>query len=100
MKASDTVKIISGKHKGQTAKIVKIDRKKDLVFLEEIGVLTRNIKKSQRNPEGGKKTVHLGIHISNVKLKESAPAPKSKKSGAKTKITADTKKSAKKKEKK
>ena len=72
MKINDTVKIISGDHKGTEAKIVRIDRKGGKACLEGIGVVERHLKKSYLNPAGGKKTIHVGIDLSNLKLVKAA----------------------------
>ena len=68
LKVNDTVLVISGDHKGEKAKIVKIDGRK--ACLEGIGEVERHLRKSYLNPTGGKKTVHLGIDLSNLKLVE------------------------------
>ena len=72
LKVNDKVRIISGDHKGTEAKIVKIDRKAGKAMIEGIGVIERHLKKSYVNPTGGKKTVHVGINLSNLKLVEAA----------------------------
>lgn len=77
LKVNDKVLVISGSHKGTEAKIAKIDRKTGKVCLDGIGLVERHLKKSYMNPSGGKKTVHLGIDISNLKLVESAKFVKS-----------------------
>ena len=68
MKVNDIVKIIAGDNKGTEAKIVKIDRKAGKACLEGIGLVERHMKKSYLNPAGGKKTIHKGIDMSNLKL--------------------------------
>lgn len=88
LKINDKVKVISGDHKGTEAKIVKIDRVNRKACLEGIGVVERHMRKSYLNPAGGKKTVHLGIDWSNLKLVEAAKvakktADKKSKKGAK-----------------
>ena len=96
MKVNDTVRVISGDNKGKEAKIVKIDRKNGKACLEGIGLVERHMKKSYTNPKGGKKTIHVGIDMSNLKLiKAGEPA---KKAAVKTDKKADKK--AAKKEKK
>lgn len=70
LKTGDNVKVIAGNHKGKTAKIVKMDRKNGKAMLENIGLITRHVKRSQFNPQGGKKTVHQGIDCSNLKKVE------------------------------
>ena len=99
MKTGDTVKVISGKLKGETAKIVRVARAEGKVFLENLRVVERHLKKSQANPNGGSKSIHQGIHISNVKLVESAPAPKSKKAATKVKVDTKADKKSKKEKK-
>ena len=76
LKINDKVLVISGDHKGKEAKIVKIDRGAKKAMLEGIGVIERHMKKSYINPAGGKKTIHVGIDWSNLKLVEAAKAVK------------------------
>ena len=76
LKVNDKVLVISGDHKGKEAKIVKIDRGAKKAMLEGIGVIERHMKKSYINPAGGKKTIHVGIDWSNLKLVEAAKAVK------------------------
>ena len=79
LKINDKVLVISGDNKGKEAKIVKIDRAAGKACLEGIGVVERHMRKSYINPAGGKKTVHLGIDMSNLKLVEAAKPEKSAK---------------------
>ena len=67
LKANDTVKIISGDNKGKTGKIVKMDRKNHKAMVEGIEIRERHMRKTQYNPAGGKKTIHVGIDLSNLK---------------------------------
>ena len=72
LKINDKVTVISGDDKGKTAKIVKIDRRAGKACLEGIGLVERHIRKTKLNPNGGKKTIHVGIDFSNLKLVEAA----------------------------
>jgi len=74
---NDKVRVISGDYKGTEAKIVRIDRIGGKACLEGIGVTERHLKESYLNPTGGKKTIHLGIDLSNLKLIEAAKFEKS-----------------------
>ncbi len=67
LKTGDTVKILSGDNKGKTAKIVKMDRRNGKAMLEGIGVRERHLGKTAYNPQGGKKNIHVGIDLSNLK---------------------------------
>ena len=86
LKTGDTVKIISGSHKGESGKIVKMDRLNHRAMVENIGVRARHMSATQFR-QGGKKTIHLGIDLSNLKLTAAAKTPekKSEKKAAKTK---------------
>ena len=77
LKINDKVLILSGDNKGKEAKIVKIDRKAKKACLDGIGVIERHVRKSYTNPSGGKRTVHTGIDLSNLKLVEASKFVKS-----------------------
>ena len=68
LKVNDTVKVIAGGLKGTEAKIVSIDRENGKACLEGVRVVERHFRKSAMRPQGGKKSVHLGIDMSNLKL--------------------------------
>ena len=70
IKTGDTVQVIAGGHKGTTAKVVAVDRKTGRAMLEGVGVVERHLRKTAFNPAGGKKQVHLGIDLSNLKRVE------------------------------
>ena len=76
LKANDTVMVIAGDNKGKKAKIVKIDRQAGKAYLEGIEVRERHMKKTYLNPAGGKKTIHVGIDLSNLRLVEAAKVEK------------------------
>ncbi len=84
LKVNDKVLVIAGDNKGKEAKIVAIDRTTGKACLEGIGQVERHMKKSYLNPAGGKKTVHLGIDVSNLKLVEAAKYVKAKSAAKKT----------------
>ena len=96
MKIGDIVKIIAGDNKGKEAKIVRIDRKNNKAMLEGIGIVERHMKKSYLNPNGGKKTIHVGIDLSNLKLVKAAEYKKAEtKKAEKATAKKATKKGAK-----
>ena len=78
VKTGDEISVISGKWKGEDAKIKAVLKAKNRVVLEmtglsaekkkQIGVKT--VKKSQENPQGGMIERSVSVHISNVKLKK------------------------------
>lgn len=68
IRKDDTVKIITGKHKGTTGKVVAVNTKDATVLIEGVGVGHRHIRPSQFNPQGGKKDIHVPMDISKVAL--------------------------------
>ena len=64
----DTVKVMTGKNKGTTGKVLAVDTKKATVLIEGVGVGHRHVRPSQVNPRGGKKDIHVPMDISKVAL--------------------------------
>ena len=76
LKTGDKVMVIAGANKGKEAKIVKVDLSKGLACLEGLGIRERHMKRTYLNPKGGKKDIHVGINLSNLKLVEAAKSEK------------------------
>ena len=64
----DTVKVMVGKNKGTTGKVLAVDSKNATVLIEGVGVGHRHVRPSQVNPQGGKKDIHVPMDISKVAL--------------------------------
>lgn len=70
IRSGDLVKVISGKSKGLTAKVVSIDIGAERVILENGPKKLRHLKpeKSKKHPEGGIIERPASLHLSNVML--------------------------------
>jgi large subunit ribosomal protein L24 len=68
VKSGDTVYVISGKDKGKTGKIVKVFPKKGKIVVEGINVVTKHLKPTQMNPQGGVVTKPAPIFSSKVMM--------------------------------
>ncbi|UTY37944.1 50S ribosomal protein L24 [Allocoprobacillus halotolerans] len=66
LRVGDTVQVIAGSDKGKTGEIIQILRKEDRVIVEGVNMVTKHIKPSQTDPEGGIVTREAPIHVSNV----------------------------------
>jgi large subunit ribosomal protein L24 len=68
IRKGDTVKVIAGKAKGKTGKVLEILREEGRVRLEKLVTVKRHLKKgrSQSNPEGGIVEKPGTIALSNV----------------------------------
>ncbi len=68
LKKNDTVKIIAGKDKGKTGKIVKIDPENERVYVQGANMITKTIKKKSPQDKGGMMEIEAPIHVSNVAI--------------------------------
>ncbi len=68
LKKDDKVKVIAGKDKGKVGKIIKVDRKKQRVLVENINIVKRHTRPDMQNRQGGIIESEAPIHWSNVML--------------------------------
>jgi large subunit ribosomal protein L24 len=68
IRKNDLVKVLAGKDKGKTGKVLEVLLEKGRVRIEKIQVVKRHLKKgrSQSNPEGGILERNGTVAISNV----------------------------------
>lgn len=78
VKKGDTVKVISGNHKGSSGKILAVLPKKSQVLVEGVRLIKKHTRKSQDAPQGAIIEREGPIHISNVKLVEKGEVPAKK----------------------
>ena len=70
LRTDDEVIVISGKDKGKTGKIIRVDRSHDRVYVEGINIIKRH-----QRPNPGRPNAPVGVieregpvHVSNVAL--------------------------------
>ena len=70
IRKGDEVKVISGKDKGKTGRVLRVDRKGDRVFVEGLNMVKRH-----QRPVPGRPNLQVGviekegaIHVSNVAI--------------------------------
>ena len=68
IKKGDTVKVISGKDKGKTGKVLQVMPKIGKVIVENINIHTRFQKSKQAGQPGQKVTFAAGLQASKVML--------------------------------
>ncbi len=68
IKKNDTVKVITGKDKDAEGKVLAVYAKEHRVLVEGINMITKHVKPSQANPNGGIVRKEAPIDISNVML--------------------------------
>ena len=75
LKVGDKVRVIAGKDKGKEGKIIKTYKADDKVLVEGINMVTKHVKPSANNEQGGIIKKEAPIHVSNVMILD----PKTKK---------------------
>jgi large subunit ribosomal protein L24 len=65
---NDEVEVIAGADKGHRGKILKVDRKKNKVVVEGAARVWKHVRRSQKNPQGGRLNKEMPISASNVML--------------------------------
>ena len=68
LKKNDKVKVITGRDNGKIGKILKVDRKKGRVIVENINRIKRHTRPSASNRQGGIVEREASIDWSNVML--------------------------------
>jgi len=68
VKSGDLVKVIAGNHKGEQGKILRVFADKNTAIVEGVNMVSKHIKPSAQNPQGGITKKEAPIHISNIAL--------------------------------
>ena len=70
LRTDDEVVVISGKDKGKTGKILRVDRSKDRVYVEGINIVKRHQRPNQARPNAPVGVIEREgpVHVSNVAL--------------------------------
>nr|YP_009397693.1 ribosomal protein L24 [Dipterosiphonia australica]ARW66879.1 ribosomal protein L24 [Dipterosiphonia australica] len=68
VKKGDDVKIISGRNKGKSGKVLSIIRNKGQVIIENTNIKIKHIKPKQTNEQGHIAKIEGPIHHSNIKI--------------------------------
>jgi large subunit ribosomal protein L24 len=67
VKKGDEVEIISGNHKGKRGTVTLVKAGKGQVIVEGARPVTKALRRSEKNPDGGLQKIDGPVHISNVK---------------------------------
>ena len=66
VKIGDTVRVIAGKDKGKEGKVLSVDAKNSRVVVEGVNMITKSMKPSMANQQGGIVSKEAPLAISNV----------------------------------
>ncbi len=68
LKKDDTVKVLTGKEKGKTGRILRVDRVNGRVLVHGLNLVKKAVRKKSQQDKGGIIEIEAPIHISNVAL--------------------------------
>jgi len=68
IKTNDIVQVIAGDDKGVKGKVLSIDRDAGKVVVEGVNRVYKHVKRSQKNPQGGRLSKEMPVRLSNVLL--------------------------------
>ena len=68
IKTGDTVKVITGDHKGSEGKVLSVFSENNKAIVEGVNMVKKHNKPSSQNPKGGISEQEAPIHISNLSL--------------------------------
>jgi large subunit ribosomal protein L24 len=66
IKKDDTVRVIAGKDKGATGRVLRVLPERNRVIVERVNLVKRHMRASQSRPDGGILEVEAALHLSNV----------------------------------
>lgn len=68
IKKDDIVALISGDGRGQQGKVIRVLPREQKVIVQNQAYVLKHVKKTQKNPQGGRLQREAPIDISNVRL--------------------------------
>ena len=66
IRVDDTVKVITGADKDVQGKVLTVDHQAGKLIVEGVNRVYKHVRRSQRNPQGGRLSKEMPIQISNV----------------------------------
>ncbi|MGW8256106.1 MAG: 50S ribosomal protein L24 [Thermoguttaceae bacterium] len=66
IKVNDTVEVISGDARGTRSKVLRVDKGEAKLVVEGVNRVYKHVRRSQKNPQGGRLSLEMPIALSNV----------------------------------
>lgn len=68
IRKNDTVKVIAGKERGKTGRVLRFDRDKNRIVIEGVNMVKKAIRPRGQNQKGGISSVEAALPVSNVMI--------------------------------
>ena len=66
VRRNDLVEVITGDDRGQRAKVLRVDPSKGRAIVEGINRVYKHLRRSRKNPQGGRLEIEAPIQVSNL----------------------------------
>jgi len=64
----DTVLVLTGASRGKKARVLSVDKEAEKVVVEGVAVVHKHVRRSRRNPQGGRLSMEMPVPMSNVQV--------------------------------
>ena len=68
VKVNDIVVVMTGDDRGQRGKVLAVNHEKNKVLEEGVNRVYKHVRRSQKNPQGGRLSKEMPVSVSNVML--------------------------------
>ncbi len=68
LKRNDLVIVTAGAQKGKQGRVLRVDNEKDTVTVQGVNLRFKHLRRSQKNPKGGRVQKEAPLPVSNVQL--------------------------------
>lgn len=67
--------VIAGRDKGKPGRVIRMIPKQQRAVVEGINIITKHLKPSASNPQGGIENMEAPVHVSNLMVMDAAGTP-------------------------
>jgi large subunit ribosomal protein L24 len=68
IKVDDNVEVIAGDDRGVQGRVLSVDHEAGTLLIEGVNRVYKHVRRSQKNPQGGRLSKEMPIRLSNVQL--------------------------------
>ncbi len=66
IRTGDQVQVMAGADRGERSRVVSVDRKAKKALVEGVARVYKHVKRSQKNPQGGRLSMEMPVSTSNL----------------------------------
>ncbi len=66
IRRDDTVEVITGEDRGVRGRVLRVDPKKGRAIVEGVNRVYKHLRRSRKNPQGGRLEIEAPVHVSNL----------------------------------